>query len=72
MWVRGDWALEVGGRVCESEKAEEQRGHPEDQESTGYDTGAETRADIGAGTSRDNKESGLSIPPVKARRDAFI
>lgn len=70
--MREDWVLEVGGRVCESEQAEEQKDRLEGQESTGSDTDAEARADIHGGAGRDRKESVMSILPVKARRDAFI
>lgn len=64
--------LKFGERISESEGAEEQRDRPEDRESTGCDTDAGSRADVGGETGKGGKESVVSIPPVKARRDAFI
>lgn len=59
--------LEVGEEVCGLEEAGEQKDHPGGQESTECDTDVETRA-----AGKDHKESVVSVPPVKARRDAFI
>ena len=72
MGVREDWVLEYGGRILESEGVEEQKDHLEGRGSTGCDIGADSRADVGVETGGDSKESVASIPPVKARRDAFI
>ena len=72
MEVQEDWVLGFGGRILESEGVEEQKDHPGGQESTGCDIDTDSRADVGGETGRDSKESVVSIPPVKARRDAFI
>jgi hypothetical protein len=72
MWVRGDWALKVGRGGGGSEWAEGQKDHPEGQESAECDIGADARVVDSGGTGKGNKESVVSIPPVKARRDAFI
>ena len=72
MGVQEDWVLEFGGRILESEGVEEQKDRLGGRKSTGCDIDTDSRADVGGKTGRDGKESVESIPPVKARRDAFI
>ena len=62
----------AGGRGPRSEEVEEQKDRLEGQESTDCDTDADIQPDTGGGTGKDNKESAASVPPAKARRDAFI
>ena len=64
--------LGVGEGILESGRAEEQKGRPEGQESTGCDTDVEIRADVDGETGKDSEESVVCTAPVKARRDAFI
>ena len=64
--------MEIGGRILESEGVEEQKDRLEGRESTGCDIDTDSRGGVGGETGRDGKESVASIPPVKARRDAFI
>jgi hypothetical protein len=46
MGVQEDWVLGFGGRILESEGVEEQKDHLEGRESTGCDTGTDSRADV--------------------------
>jgi len=64
--------MEFGGRTLKSEGVEEQRDRLEGRGSTGCDTDTDSRADVGGDTGQEGEESVMSIPPVKARRDAFI
>ena len=64
--------LKVGRSILESEDFEEQKDRPEGRESTGCDTDIDIRADVGWETSKNGRESVVSVPPVEARRDAFL
>jgi len=72
MGVQGDSGLEVGRRILGSDEAGEQKDRPGGRESTGCGTDADIQADDGGGTGEDGKESVVSVPSAKARRDAFI
>jgi len=72
MGVEEDSASVVGGRIFGSDEVEEQMDRPGGRGSTGCDTDADIRADGGGGTGEGGKESAVSVPPAKARRDAFI
>lgn len=72
MGVQGDLESEVGRRILGSDEVGEQKDRPGGRESTGYDTDAGIRTDGGGGTGEGGKESAVSVPPAKARRDAFI
>jgi len=72
MGVQGDSASVAGERIMGSVEVEEQKDRPGGRESTGCDTDGGIRAGDGGGTGEGGKESAVSVPPAKARRDAFI
>lgn len=72
MIVQEGEVSEVGKRILESDEVEEQKDRLGGRGSTGCDTDADVRVDVGGETSKDGKGSALSVLPAKARRDAFI
>ena len=70
--MQEDSASVVEKRIMGSVEVEEQKDRPGGRGSTGCDTDAGIRADGGGGTGEGVKESAVSVPPAKARRDAFI